>query len=374
MSTLVPCDIAARSNRLGVVLSDLECEALLVTDLTNIAYLTGFSGSSATLLVTADEMCLATDGRYGHQAPAELAAAGSSAATVVGSLAEQADALVERVMAAGVTKLGLESEHITWADQQMWADVFAGAAGASRVVVPTSGVVGGLRAIKDGGEVARIEAAASIADAALADVLDLLATGITERAFALALDHRMLERGAQALSFETICAAGPNSALPHATPSERPIGAGELVVLDFGAVVDGYHSDMTRTFHMGEPSPEAAAMLTLVLDAQELGVRSVGVGVACSAVDAACREHISAAGLAGEFVHGTGHGVGRVIHEAPWINGRNPAPLVAGQVVTVEPGVYRPGFGGVRIEDTVLVAADGARRLTGFPKDPVLAL
>jgi Xaa-Pro aminopeptidase len=227
--------------------------------------------------------------------------------------------------------------------------------------------------VKDDGEVARIELAAAIADDALAAVRPLLLEVPTEAAFGLALDTEMRRLGAAARSFETIVASGRNGAKPHARPGPRRVQRGDLVVIDFGAMVDGYRSDMTRTVMVGEPTAEQTRLLEVVTAAQAAGVAAVGAGVGCKDVDAACRAVIIDAGWGDRFVHGTGHGVGLDIHEAPWVNSRSAATLAPGHVVTVEPGVYLPEVGGVRVEDTVLVTEAGSRPLTRAPKDPVLA-
>ncbi len=232
--------------------------------------------------------------------------------------------------------------------------------------------------MKDAGEVARIERAAAIADEALAAVLPLLAAagtgraagGLTERRFAAALDHAMREREAEASAFETIVASGENSAQPHARPGGRLIGPGDPVVVDFGAVFEGYRSDMTRTFCVGgRPTGELATVFDVVAESQREGVRAVRPGVAAGTVDQACRDVIAASGWGERFEHGTGHGVGLDIHEGPSVGPGSPAILVPGTVVTVEPGVYLPATGGVRIEDTLVVTEDGNRPLTLFPKE-----
>jgi Xaa-Pro aminopeptidase len=197
-----------------------------------------------------------------------------------------------------------------------------------------------------------------------------LAAGPTEREFGLELDATMRRLGADDVSFETICASGPNGARPHARPGARRIVDGDLVVLDFGALLDGYHSDMTRTVMVGEPSATQRRMLDVVLASQQAGVEAVAPGVECRQVDAVCRQVIDDAGWADAFLHGTGHGVGLDIHEAPRLARTSDAVLAEGQVVTVEPGVYLPEHGGVRVEDSLLVTAGGYRRLTQSPKDP----
>ena len=358
-------DVAARAAAVRATLGGAGCDALLVTSLANIRWLTGFSGSAARVVVLPDELVFVTDGRYGDQAEMELAAAGVDARVLVGrSLAAQQDLLADvvgRVGSAG--RLGLEAEHVSWSAQRAFTDALAAE------LVPTTGLVEEQRLVKDAGEVARIERAADIASAALDATLPLLAEEPTEAAFGLALDTEMRRLGAQGPSFETIVAAGPNAGFPHHRPDDRRIREGDLVVLDFGALVDGYHSDMTRTVAVGAVSTERAELLALVTEAQALGVAAVGPDVDARDVDAACRNHITAAGWGDEFTHGTGHGVGLLIHEAPWVNATSNDRIVAGVVVTVEPGVYRGALGGARVEDTVLVTSDGCRPLTKTPKD-----
>ncbi len=231
-----------------------------------------------------------------------------------------------------------------------------------------------MRRLKDDGEIARIGAACAIADDALAALLPTLAAAPTERDFAIALEFGMRERGASGNSFDPIVASGPNGAKPHARPSDRPIGRGELVVLDFGCIVDGYCSDMTRTVSVGDPGPEARHLYEVVLESQVAGSAAVAPGAACRDVDKAARDVIDAAGWGEAFLHGTGHGVGIEIHEAPRVGSTSGDTLAAGAVVTVEPGVYLTGIGGVRIEDTLVVTSNGAgsRVLTNSPKDLVL--
>jgi Xaa-Pro aminopeptidase len=361
-------DVAGRIPRLRAALaaSAGTPSALLVTHLTNIRYLTGFTGSAALLLVPVEgDAVLVTDGRYEEQAAGEVGEAGAPAQVVIGrSMAAQRELLTAR--AGGLPTLALEAEHVTWADQRQYASAWF----PSVELVPDDGAVERLRIVKDDGEVARIEAACAVADAALAAVAPLLEERPTEAAFGRALDDEV-RRGAEDISFETIVAAGPNGSRPHHDPSGRTIVEGDLVVIDFGALVDGYHSDMTRTFAVGGVEalePEQRRMLEVVRDAQAAGVAAVGPGVPTRAVDEACREVIAAAGWADRFVHGTGHGVGLDIHEAPAVAASADATLAPGHVVTVEPGVYIPGYGGVRIEDTVVVTASGHHALTRAPK------
>lgn len=364
--TLPAMDVVGRVDRLRAAFEGAGCDALFVTHLTNIRYLTGFTGSAAYLLVQPGVLTFVTDGRYEEQAAGELGAAGVEAELVIGrTAAAQREALSER--AAGADRLGLEAEHVSWGDQRRYAAEWFPAA----YLVASSGLVEARRLVKDPGEVARIEAACAIADAALAAVAPMLDDGPTEAAFALELDTEMRRQGADDISFETIVAAGPNGSRPHHTPSGRSIERGDLVVIDFGALVDGYHSDMTRTMAVGGPDAlddTQARMMAVVSEAQAAGVAAVRAGASTRDVDSACRDVIGAAGWADAFVHGTGHGVGLDIHEAPRVSWAADATLAAGHVITVEPGVYLPGHGGVRIEDTVVVTESGCRTLTRAPK------
>jgi Xaa-Pro aminopeptidase len=346
---------------------------LLVTTPANIRWLSGFTGSAGLLLVTDDGAWLTTDGRYRTQSVEQLEAAGVGAeiAVRVGGVAVQRDAVVAE--SKRVDALGLEADHVTWASQRAWEELLAPPS-----LVPTRGMVEGLRLVKDRAEVARMERAAAIADEALGSVLPLLSGAatagsggdLTEARFAAALDHAMRQLGAEESAFETIVASGENSAKPHARPGARRIVAGDPVVVDFGAVFDGYRSDMTRTFCVGgEPSGQLATVFDVVAASQRAGVATVEPGVVAGSVDQACRDVIAASGWADRFEHGTGHGVGLDIHEGPSVGPGSTAILAAGTVVTVEPGVYLPGTGGVRIEDTLVVTKSGRRSLTLFPKE-----
>ena len=363
--------VPARLKALREHLGDARCDALLVSALVNVRYLTGFTGSAGMLLVTAEDALLVTDGRYSEQAREQLRAAEAEVDVEIGKPAAQLDA-IDRV-AAGVRRLGLEANDISWAAKRRLPSALGQFRAAGGALVATQAVVERLRAVKDDGELARIEMAADIADVALAQLKERLASGPTEAEFGVELDYEMRRRGADDVSFETIVASGPNAALPHARPSERRIGAGDLIVVDFGALVDGYHSDMTRTMCVGGVrSAELSDVLDAVLIAQRAGARSVRPGVSGADVDAACRESLTEAGYAELFVHGTGHGVGLEIHEAPAVAQGSTDILEEGAVVTVEPGAYLAGLGGVRIEDTLVVTSTGARPLTKSTKDTTL--
>ncbi|MCY3925165.1 MAG: aminopeptidase P family protein [bacterium] len=343
------------------------CDALVITNLANGRWVCGFSGSAMIVVVAPDDLLVITDGRYATQAPAELAAAGVDGRVVI---ADRGDEQKEAAAAAvsGLGRLALEADDVSWSRYRRFArEWFPGAE-----LLPATGVIERLRRRKSPEEAARMAAAAAAADDALAEVLPRLAERPTEGEVAAELDYLMRRRGASGSAFDTIVAAGENSALPHARPGPRRIEPGDLVVIDFGAVVDGYRSDMTRTVCVGEPRPPGARLYEVVREAQQAGVEAVADGVSCADVDAVCRGVIDDAGWGYAFLHSTGHGVGLDIHEAPSLSSRSEEVLAAGEVVTVEPGVYLAGEGGVRIEDTVAVTDDGCRRLTRSPKTLVV--
>lgn len=355
-----PLQVAPRLERLRERLDHAGVDALVVTDLANVRYLTGFSGSAGVLAVTSTGALLATDGRYRTQSAEQVERSGARVDITVGPVAAQREAV--KAFVSTSARVGLEAEHVSWSDSRLWGELLG-------EVVPLTGQVEALREVKDDGEVDRVARAAALADAALEEVLPMLSSGLTEAAFALELDTAMRRGGADSTAFETIVASGPNSAKPHHRPTRREIARGEPVVVDFGAMYEGYRSDMTRTFIVGgEPQGELARVFEVVRESQARGVAALAPGVACKEVDGVCRDVIAVAGWAERFEHGTGHGVGLDIHEAPALSALGTATLAAGMIVTVEPGVYLPGTGGVRIEDTLVVTESGSRHLTNFTK------
>ena len=355
---------AARRDLLRAKARAAGLDAVLVTRLVNVRYLTGFTGSNGVLLVPADGPdLLCTDGRYTVQAGAQ--------APDVELLIERASAVAtaRRAGADGHRRLGFESHDVT---VDLHA-VLVERSGAELVSV--RGAVEELRAAKDDEEVAALREACAIADRALADLVadGGLRPGRTEREVGRDLESRMLDHGADGPSFETIVASGPNSAIPHHRPTGRVLETGDFVKLDFGATFAGYHSDMTRTLVLGEPADWQREVYDLVRAAQAAGREALAVGADVRAVDAAARDVIVAAGQGERFAHGLGHGVGLEIHEAPAIGQSGAGTLVDRMAVTVEPGVYLPGRGGVRIEDTLVVRA-GAEPdlLTTTTKDLVV--
>jgi Xaa-Pro aminopeptidase len=366
---LPPIAVTGRLDRLRASFDRHEVDALVVTTLANIRYLTGFSGSAGILTVTADHALLSTDGRYRTQSAEQLDKAGAAAQVdiVIGPAAEQRKAA--QGLLAPHARIGLEADSVSWSAQRSWADLLTGD-DATSALVPTTNAVEALREVKDAAEIARMERAAAIADAALFEVLPLMSRGVTEEHFALELDTAMRRGGAESTAFDTIVAAGENSAKPHHHPGGRRIDTGDPVVVDFGATFEGYRSDMTRTFCVGaDPEGELARIFEVVRTSQAAGAAAVRPGISAKEVDDVCRAVITEAGWADRFEHGTGHGVGLDIHEAPTVSQLGTAILAPGFVVTVEPGVYVPGHGGVRVEDTLVVTDDGARPLTRFTKD-----
>ncbi len=362
-----------RRDNLRAQIAAAGLDAMLITDLINVRYLSGFSGSNGALLVFADERgpVLATDGRYRTQAAEQAPDLEVAIERAVGRY------LVGRAAEAAVGKLGFESNVVTVDGFDALTGELA-ERGANTELVRAAGTVEALREVKDAGEVALLRLACEAADAALADLVERggLRPGRTEREVSRELESLVLDPGADAISFDTIVAAGPNSAIPHHRPTDAVLADGDFVKIDFGALVAGYHSDMTRTFVLGRAAEWQLEIYQLVAEAQRAGREALKPGANLREVDAAARQLIADAGYGEQFGHGLGHGVGLQIHEAPGIGATSAGTLLAGSVVTVEPGVYLPGRGGVRIEDT-LVVADGRSHtagktpelLTRFPKE-----
>jgi Xaa-Pro aminopeptidase len=356
---LPPIGYAGRADRIRSALD--TADALAVTDAVGVRWLTGFTGSTASVALLPDRMVLVTDGRYRDRAADELAAAGVEADIEVGfNQADQHSAFVAAF--AGIDAVGASARTNTHARWQALA--------AELELVQVDGLIENARRTKDAGEVARIAEASRCADAALAEVAPGLGDGLTEADVRDELEYRMRRHGADGPSYDTIVASGPaHAARPHHEASRRTIVEGDTVVIDVGGLVDGYHSDMTRSYVIGEPTEEQLELYEFLLGVQVAGLAAVRAGVAARDVDAACRVLITDAGYADWFLHSTGHGVGLVIHEDPFQSVASTAELRAGDVVTVEPGLYRVGFGGFRIEDLVEVTDTGCRILTTSPKD-----
>jgi len=359
--------IAGRRDRLRALAIAQDLDAVLVSSLVNVCYLTGFTGSNGALLVGSNGVdVLATDGRYTTQAGAQ--------APDLELLIERAcaPALAGRAAESGPVRLGYES-HVVTVDGLGGLERAASAHRSGNEFCSVGPAVEALRAIKDPAEIEALRAACAIADEALAGLIadGGIRVGRSEREVSRDLDYRMLGLGAEAVSFETIVAAGANSAIPHHRPVDAVLAIGDFVKLDFGATFAGYHSDMTRTFVLGPPTEWQREIYDLVATAQRLGREALRIGASVVDVDAAARRSIVEAGHGAAFSHGLGHGVGLEIHEAPALSALGAGSLEADMAVTVEPGVYLVGRGGVRIEDTLVVRADGPDLLTLTSKELV---
>jgi Xaa-Pro aminopeptidase len=347
----------ARRRRLRARLAPVDLVGLLVTKPVNVRYLTGFAGSYGALLLLHDRTVLFTDRRYERQAwqvdDAEVVMApGDLIAAVIGVLGTDGDGL------------GFEPGGLTWGSGQRLRTLLPG-----RAVVPAPELVEELREVKDDEELAAIREAARIGTEALPQLLGGLRAGVTEREVAQELEIRLRRLGVDGPAFDPVVAFGEQAAEPHHHPGDRELRRGDLVVLDFGGRIEGYHSDMTRTVVFGRATSRQREVYQLVRQAQQAGLAALRHGVRGGEVDHACRQVITEAGFGDAYSHPSGHGIGLEIHEAPWVRPGGSGRIAAGTPVTVEPGVYLPGFGGVRIEDLAVVRPDGHELLTTAPKE-----
>ncbi len=355
-----------RVEKLRKQMAEADLDGFMVTQPENRRYLSGFTGSSGVLIITADKLVVATDSRYYEQVRQqcpdwELAEVGYD---FVGQMLE----LLRRLELAG-RRLGFEANHISVATLLDWERALSG----RLVLVNTTGFVTALRICKAAEEIAAIKKAVALADEAWGHISAWMQPGMTEQQVAWELESYMRVHGATALSFETIVASGPNSAKPHAGITDRQLQKGEPITLDFGCVVDGYCSDLTRTVSLGEPQDKKYLEIwNTVLQAQQAVMQTATADMPGDAVDKLARDVIKQAGYKDFFGHSLGHGVGLAIHEDPRYSLTYRDKVPAGAVMTVEPGIYIPGWGGVRIEDMVVVRANGLKVLTGAAKEAVL--
>ncbi len=347
-----------------------QLDGLLVTSAANRRYLSGFTGSAGALLVSAERAFLLSDGRYAVQGPQEAPAFEWVLLSDAAPLAKQLPQLARQ---CGLQRIGFEAQDLSVAQYTKLQHELQ-AAEVPAAWVATEGLIEGLREAKDADEIATLRRAIAITDDAFAAVRPMLRPAMREREVAWELEKAMRERGAEALAFEVIVAAGDNGSRPHARASDAQLGVGRPVVLDFGARLAGYHADMTRTVVLGEADDTFWHVYNTVLEAQQAAAAGASVGKTGAEIDALARELITAAGYGEAFGHGLGHGVGLQIHEGPAVRRLSQARLSAGAVFSVEPGVYLPGWGGVRIEDLVLLTDAGPETLTQSPKDPVLVI
>ena len=335
-----------------------KVEALLVSSPANIRYLTGYAGSNALMLIARAEEHFFTDPRYGAEASANITC---KVQVCRGELIASAGGIIKRKK---FRKLGFEP---AWFRMDQYTALEKALGSGVKLEALTS-VVEDLRAVKSPEEIAKIRRSVRVNSEAFSRTMNRVRPGVREHEIAAELDFQMRILGAEKTAFDTIVAAGPRSALPHAHPTRHPIGDKELVLIDMGAVVDGYASDMTRVAHIGTPSRRIRDLYKAVSEAQLAAIDAVRSGVAVSKVDAAARQVLKRFNLEKEFVHSTGHGLGLEIHEAPKIGKKQKTKLQAGMAITIEPGAYINGFAGIRIEDTVLVTESGCQVITQTPK------
>jgi Xaa-Pro aminopeptidase len=351
------------------LLPQWKVDGLLVTSPANRRWLSGFTGTTGDLLITAGEAWLATDFRYWEQAQQQ-----APDFRLYQHIRGQKQTTAALIAGQELATLAVESSHMSLKGfatlQKGLAE--AGVAEGAIDLRPLDETVEPLRQVKSAAELDKMQAAAAITDMAMAAVPRLVKPGMSEVALAWELEKLMRENGAEALAFPIIVAGGPNAALAHHRPGPRPLQAGDAIVVDMGAAVDGYMSDLTRTFHLGEPDEKFWQIYNLTLAAQQAALTGIKAALSGKACDALARDVIAAGDQAEAFGHSLGHGVGLEVHEGPGLNSQNDKPIPAGAVVTVEPGIYLSGWGGVRIEDLVVVTETGAERLSHCPKEPVI--
>ncbi len=358
MDTPQPSEFAERRSKLSSILRESRADAFLTSFLPNCRYLSGFTGSNATLLVSADRAILFTDPRYELQAPQE---ADCEVRIVKGSLIKEVAKWVKRLR---FRALAIESQHITFEAHKSLEEA------VSQIrLKPVANAVEKLRMVKSEGEIEAIRISVELNSKALEQALRRFKSSMSEMDLAAEIEYRMRRLGAERPSFETIVAAGERSALPHARPTSKAIGTDHLLLIDMGSSVAGYASDMTRTFAVGKLNVKSRRMYRAVLESQLAAIDAIKPGVLCGSVDGAARKVLRGYGLDRYFVHSTGHGLGLEIHEPPRVGRKEQTKLEAGMVITVEPGVYEAGVGGIRIEDTVVVTSDGCKPLTPTSKE-----
>lgn len=359
----LPAALKARHRRLGRAIKQADAEALLVTNPNDIRYLTGFSGEDSYALVTGKDFTILSDSRFEE----ELAPLASWAHLVIRRNESMAQATAEAVSGSAVKTVALQADHLTIGARQALAKEVG-----QRKLKDTNGILSKLRVIKDDDEVKAIRKAIQIQEQALRATLECVAPGQTEAQIAARLEYEIKARGADGAAFRAIVAAGANSSMPHYHPSPKvKTKAKSVVLIDWGARLGGYCGDLTRTFALGAMPPKIREIYQITLEAQMMAIDAIRPGARCRDVDAVARDHITAAGYGEQFGHGLGHGLGLDVHEAPSLSRRAAADatLEPGMIVTVEPGIYLPGVGGVRIEDDVLVTERGRTALSRFPKD-----
>lgn len=348
----------SRRSRLDCFFKEYKVEAILFSNLLNIRYLSGFSGSEGALLVTPENCWLLCDSRYTIQARLE------TVDTDVIQFSEKKNSLAVLIEEQKLTNLGFESAHTTVAAYKEFAACIKGCE-----LIAIGDSLDHIRLVKDADEINNLGSVAQLASTSLKSILGIIKPGVTEAFVARELEFEMLRRGAQGRAFDFIVASGERGALPHGRASEKLINNNELVTIDFGAVLNGYFSDETVTVAIGQPDERLSKMYSIVKEAHDLAIAAVKPGIKCADLDKVAREHIRSSGFGEYFGHGLGHGVGLEIHEKPVISPRSNLVIEEGMVFTIEPGIYIPELGGVRIEDTIVVTSDGCQALTQVSKE-----
>ena len=359
-----------RLSRLREALQERGLDVLVVTQPENRRYLSGYRGETGALVISPRQAYLVTDFRFTEQAEREAplfqVVREDRTQPLGGDFARR---LLHLLQDTGTKRVGFEGHHITLLQYQAWAEALQGLE-----LVSVENLVEGMRAVKDEAELAIMREAVALTDSAYGYLRDHIRPGLSEKEVAWETEVYMRTHGAEKVAFDLIIAAGPNGAMPHARASERIVREGEPIVIDMGACLDGYHSDLTRTICLGQPDPKFLEMHHLVRRAQERAEEGIRAGMGAREADGLARRLIEEAGYGERFGHGLGHGVGLAIHEAPAVNRNSEEVLRPGMVITVEPGIYIPGWGGVRIEDMAVIGEDGVEVLTRASKEPLVPL
>lgn len=342
-------------------LASAQIDALLITSSYNLRYASGFTGTTGLAVITKDKAFFVTDFRYTEQASEQ-----AKGFEVIQNTGPIYDEVFEIVKNEGVKTIGFEKDHVTFLVYETLKSTL------NCELKPISGLVEGLREVKDDQEVELIEKAIKITEEAFEHILNYIKPGQTEIEVANELDFFMRQKGASGVSFDTIVASGVRSAMPHGVASEKIIEQGDMITIDFGCYYKGYVSDMTRTFSIGDPGAELKKIHQIVLDANLKVTEAAKAGVTGAELDAIARDYIVEKGYGEAFGHSTGHGIGLEVHEGPGINYRNEKALVEGNVITNEPGIYLPGIGGVRIEDDLFITKDGNKNLMSCSKKLIM--
>lgn len=347
--------------KLRQALKDQNVAALLITNPHSRRYMTGFTGTAGAALISEDKAFFVTDFRYTEQANAQI-----EGFEIIEQTATLVDALAEVIKAQGYETIGFEKDAVTYAEFERYSEAF------EAKLVPTSGLIEKIRLIKSDDEITIIKQACQIADEAYEHILSFIKPGLTELEVSNELESFMRSKGATSSSFDIIVASGTRSALPHGVATSKVIETGDFVTLDFGAYYNGYVSDVTRTVAVGEPSDQLKEIYQVVLDSQLLALENIKPGMTGIEADAIARDYIASKGYGKAFGHSLGHGIGLEVHEGPGLSSRSDVVLEPGMVITIEPGIYLPGIGGVRIEDDALVTENGVEKLTHTSKELVI--